>query len=91
MLDRLLGRVRLPARAQLSIQTQDAPLDGNGHPTGPGSTHLAFSATGRGQGQQVNYQTQYAGQMLTMQMIMDLLQWMKHTARTFWGSENGGM
>lgn len=86
-----LGRIRAPNFAQLTITTEDDPPGPDGKPSGPGRTILRFTAKGRGPGQEANYQQVYPGQLIALQQVLDLLSWLRHTAKTFWGREDGGI
>jgi len=86
-----LGKIRAPAFAQLTIQTEDDPPGPDGNPTGPGRTRLTLQAKGKHPGQEANFQQVYQGQLIGLQWVMDLMGWLRHTAKTFWGREDGGI
>lgn len=78
MLNAILGRIRAPRYAQLTIAAQDGKL------------RLGFSAQSE-KGTKTRFEREYEGELVTAQVVTDLLGWLKHTAKTFYGSEHGGL
>jgi len=78
MLQALLGKIRAPKWAQITISTENNKVS------------LHFRAVNT-DGQETTFQQDYDGELITGKLISDLLGWLKHTARTFFGSEAGGL
>lgn len=78
MLQALLGRIRAPRYAQITISSENNKI------------RLHYTAQNT-DGQQVVFDREYNGEIIQAQAISDLLSWLKHTAKTFFGSESGGL
>lgn len=78
MLQAILGRIRAPRYAQITLSTEGERVT------------LHFTATHL-DGRQVTYSRTYDGELIKAALVTDLLTWLKATARTFWGDEAGGL
>jgi hypothetical protein len=79
MLQALLGRIRAPRWAQITISTENNKVT------------LHFQAKHTDGEQETNFQQVYDGELITGKLLTDLLGWLKHTARSFFGTESGGL
>ena len=78
MLQTFLGRIRAPRYAQITISTENNKV----------TMHYTATHT---DGNKVTYQREYDGEIIQTKLIMDLFSWLKNTANTFWGAQNGGL
>lgn len=78
MIEKMIGRIRLADYTQVTIDTR------NGNTV---MTYIAQSETG----QKTEVRREYPGKVLVSQLILDLFQFLKQTATTFWGTPSGGL
>lgn len=79
MLQSLLGKIRVPRRAKLELDGSEANLK------------VAFEAENY-DGTTVQFHREYPGLLLPIQLVLDLRDWLKYTAQTFYrGDPTGGL
>ena len=77
MLDAIIGKLRSPHYGQLTLDARSGKLV------------MTFTAQSEG-GLKTNFEKTYDSPLITGQAVMDLLSWLRSTAKTFFGSEAGG-
>jgi hypothetical protein len=78
IIDNFIGRVRSPHYAQLTLDARSGKLI------------MSFVAQDA-KGGKTTFEREYATQLITGEVVQDLLGWLKQTARACWGSESGGL
>ncbi len=78
ILDKFIGKIRAPWYAQITIDTRT------------GNLKLSYNAQNE-DGRKTEASREYTGPLVTGQAITDLLSWLRHSAKEFFGSESGGL
>ncbi len=78
LLDTFIGKIRAPYYAQITIDTRE------------GNLKLSYNAQSK-DGEKTDFSKEYPGPFVTGQAVQDLLTWLRHTAKAFFGSESGGL
>jgi hypothetical protein len=78
MIQSLIGKIRLPRKVNLSLTCED------------NVTKFSLDAHQDGR-EPLHFERTYQGELLSAQSILDLLSWLKYSAKQFFGSESGGL
>lgn len=78
MFQALLGWIRVPKKCRLDLDGSNNDLS------------VTFVAE-HFDGSKVNFAKTYPGLLLPVALVTDLKEWLSYTAKTFYGSERGGL